>query len=213
MDSSSKLSKVDFLTGMLVVPAGEIEPAEWLEVINRILELCKPYLKYLPRFKPIGEYLNYFGGYDKRRTEESVMVFPADVNQKTRCATIVDLTPEAERALYDREHGVRFTTEQTLLLSQEGKLLLRELKCEREVEYRLGLCKGVLEKVKACTFTLLDAKPGLLHFLEEKPDMGLQILNSFESLVAECIGEREERLQKMEHIYREVAAIIDRIKT
>lgn len=218
MVSTNKLNKVDFLKGTQVLPVGEIEPAEWLELINHVLELCKPHLKYLLKFKPLGESLNY-SRFDKRETKESIMVFPEGINQKTLCVTILDLTPEPEEMLYDRQPGARSITEQTLLLSQKGKWLHRELKYERKPQYSLGLCKGVLETVQECTFTILDVKlGGLLHVLllrlhEKNPAMLLQILDSFESLLADDIREREERLQKKKHIHQEVMAMRDRIKT
>jgi hypothetical protein len=210
-DSANKLH---FLFGSLQVSARDIEPYEWLEIIRHILDLCKPYLKYMPRFMPIGDYLNcQFPGCGRRQTSESIMEFPEEISERTRCLTVEKLSFEKEGEHEDRQYGMRFVTERALLLSQEGKWLQWEFKYERVVEHGLGKRKrrnGIAQVAKVCRFSVLE-EDGLLDLLEKRKGLGLHILEMFKNLASRGVEERKARLQQIKRVEEALIEIKEKI--
>jgi len=209
IDSSNKLN---FILGTLTVPTSEIEASEWLKIIKAALAICKPYLKYLPGFKPISECLNcHLGSYHSRKTDKAIVEFPKSITQKTGCVEIDDLIQKTEGEIPG--NGVRFVILRTLFLSRKGKWINWDYKFERKVQHGLGFRghhTGILEVAKICKFSLVN-EDTLLRSLAEKPDLGEQILDILFSLAVEGIKERKERLQQIEQVGERLAEIRSRI--
>lgn len=103
LESTSHILKIEdpanrvcFLKGLGRLSLESIGPNEWLEIVNHVLGLCRPYLKYL-QFSPIGD---------------SLSRLPEGVSPRTRCREIF--------------RNLEKTTEWTLFITQEGKWLQRE---------------------------------------------------------------------------------------
>lgn len=212
MDSSSRLS---FVLGELRVPASELQAKEWLKIVQKVLEICKPYLKYLPRFEPIDKLLNCSrGDYDDRQTDESIMEFPEGIDKKTRCLVVTSISRDiSEESLLTPGYGTRFVTERNLLLSQKEDWLLWEFKYERTVRHGLGYRAhrtGIREIGQICEFSLID-EDKLLTLLEIRPDLGNKILRSLHISASEGVRERKMRLQGVKQIENLLAGMINRI--
>jgi len=211
MDSSNKLN---FILEGFTVPASEIEASEWLEITKAALAICKPYLKYFPRLRPISERLNCcLGNYHDRETDEAIAEFPKGITQKTDCLEIDQLIHQTEGIHSDHQFGVRFVILQTLLLSRKGKWINWHYKFERKARYGLGFRghrTGILEVAKICKFSLVQ-EDRLLGLLEEKSNLGQRILDILYSLAIEGVRERQRRLQQIEQAKEQLAGIKSRI--
>ena len=212
MDPSSR---TDFVLGDLRVVATELQPEEWLQIVQRVLEICKPYLKYLPGFNPIGELLNYEYPHnrDPRKTDESIIEFPEGINQNTLCLDVASLSHNTIGELPPPGYGVRYVEPENLLLTRKGDWLLWEFRFERKSRFK-GNRHVILEMVEMCKFSLLE-KDSLLLCLKRKPwvgkTVGTAILSSLRLIAQEGVRERKLRLQGVKDIENQLAGILNRI--
>ncbi len=213
MDTSIRLG---FILGRVTIPAVELQPDEWLNIIQEVLGVYKPYLKYLPGFKPIGESLNcHIREYDDRCTDEKIVRFPKGISQKTRCTRVASLSHETEEDMPG--YGARFVIEEHLLLTQKGHWLLWKFKYSRQVRQGLGFRahrSGIREIAEICDFSLLKGLT-FSECLARQPEHGFpvgeQILRALHAMASEGVRERENRLHGVQGIEHHLAEILNRI--
>jgi len=122
MDTSTRL---DFLLGRLRVSQEEITPEEQLAVLNELITLCKPVMRYLSGFAEIRECTKrrLIGGYSYREVPDSVVTFTGkQTNLKTRCLEVADVIHEAWGS--GPQGGCRYFREHKLLLTQDARWVL-----------------------------------------------------------------------------------------
>lgn len=211
MDTSNRLK---FVLGSLEIPASELQASEWLTVVKKALDICKPYLEYLSGFKPIAESLNSCRCYDRRCTDKSVMEFPEGFSEKTRCSLIARLSHEVEGECPPPGYGVRFVRERNILLSQKGKWVLWNFKYERVGRDGLGYRRhrtGIDEVAQFSKFSWIKELE-LLLLLEQSPQLGKEIIGTLYSLAVKGVEERILRLQQIQWVEKLLAEILRRIK-
>jgi len=191
---------------------------EKLEIINEALSVSKPYLKYFPGFKPIGEILNRsddlgYMGYYEFVTDERVVDFPKGISSKTRC---VDIEVFETTFVLDgkKNNGEGIRSEREIILSQEGRLI------EWYHRFYVVLFRapgkgrdGHRYVTVECKFSAVDNER-LLELLKRYEGFFTgRILDELYELATAGSKERRERLQKMEQVETSLQKIRETIKT
>lgn len=110
MDKSIRLALV---RGELKVPAKELDPNEWLELVEEALSLCRPHAKFFGGFQLLYEIAKHDGIQTAKKFE---LHETRDLDaRRVRCIRLT--WPSKSRQL-------GFGAESNLLYTQEGKVLL-----------------------------------------------------------------------------------------
>lgn len=149
MDMSNRLS---FVTGTLRIPADEIQPNEWVAIIDAMLAECKPNLKYMRGFREIKTLLNTQNGHDSRNTPQGTLEFPEGITESTRCLAVI-----YPRRYYNNPDS-NFV-ELNLLLTDSGEMIKWIAKYNQRTIGGLGFRghkTGTLEEAEWSRFSRLD---------------------------------------------------------
>lgn len=192
MDPSSRPG---IILGSTKVEIEDIQPEEWLVIFNTVLEKCRPQLKYLPGFRPIEETLNcYLNDYDERVTDLKIIQCPEDFGMDTRCISLTRIGHKIGGVSPSgKQYGVRFITTRELLLTQKGKIVLWEHKCEQVVQHGLGFRQhrtGIKEIAVHCEFIYVEVEAWQLSSA-----VALGVFRSLFQLVNKGVADRAERLR------------------
>lgn len=215
MDTSNK---INFILGHYSVPRTELDSFDWLEITREILNICKPYLKYFPDFKPIRETLSHSHEYDSRTTDESIIDLPDGISLKTR-GIYFCLERKIEGEL-GQGSGSRYINEKNLFLTQEGQWLILNSRYERVPQYGLGYRShrsGIKEVVLECRFSTVSEEELITLFKyhptsETDTGLGANILTRMCYLVQGAIKERKARLNCFLEINEKLAGIYSSIE-
>lgn len=189
-------TKLKLITGALTVPNEEITPEEWhIIIVFGAIQPCKPFLKYLSRFRSIEAYLE-----DERRSQviyPEIVTLPEGVKGEAQCAPIfsfpTDFDPLGQES--------RLAIQRRLFLTRDGRWLLWYFRFEI----------GPINQGKECRFSLLE-KDGFIELFKQNPGLGKKILEKLFLWVREGIREREERLAKLRALESSLCLMHSRIE-
>lgn len=116
MDKSIRLTLLDpvaFLLGdeVVTLPRDEMTAERWVELVLRVIQLCRPHLKYMPEFRPMLSNVLVQYGEDEDKTE-----FPEGSGN----------CPKTELCRYNTRLGgytLDNRRECSIYLSRKGKLI------------------------------------------------------------------------------------------
>lgn len=193
----TSIRPTEYILGSLRLNERDIEPKAWLEVVSEAMKICGPYLKYCPGFRPIKESMNDW--QVPRVTDASVVEFFEDFDGDSLCSHTAQLSYETEGSVEPAGYGVRFVTEQNLLLFRKGWFVLWSARYERERRSRnRSNAWDDYEMVEKAHFSRFSPISGdqILPFLTQSPRLGRQIILTLCNVVTGKVKERERMLEK-----------------
>lgn len=205
-EGEKKLSLVTYVLGE--TPPVPINRLDMAEVLEGVIERTKPYLKYLPYFKPLAELLNggFLTGCAKRRTDIALVEFPDGMSERTK-ATEIQVLEEAD--------VTTVSTRKSLVLTEDGVVLVWSAVYDRPVTVQFT--GGRDEVAKESRFEIFD-KQKLTHALSQphmwKVDLRevlLKIITCLSSYMEKCIEDREKYLQNMKDAHGWLRGTVSRI--
>ena len=209
MDPSIRLRAV---LGENAVDVRELEPSERVAIFKGLLEECKPQLKYLPCFKPIGDELNcVLEGRNMRRFRETafaVVEFPANFNLETRCMDLGRFYMNTH--IFVEGYIVEY---RNLLITQKGELVrwLQRYRCEhRQFSGNRFHESGDYDVALMSRFSFCDGMA--LEMILTSQTLKNCIVNLAKYIHA-SIEAREHRLQNMQKLEVMVLGLQGCIKT
>jgi len=214
MDTSNRLGRLGIVFGQVAVKAEEIQPEEWFEIITTILNACRPQLQYFPGFKPIkGELSRHLHEYDYRTTDPGIVQCPEGFSLDTRCVLLGNIRFETDEINPSGpEFGVRFVTEESLFLTQKGRIVLWKRKYDRVARQGLGYRQhrtGTEDRAVECNFTFVEGSV-LREILSAK--VSGMIIDSLLALSSKGVEERKQRLGTMRSVEEFIIGIRERIE-
>jgi hypothetical protein len=202
----------EYILGSLKLKTRDFSAADWLEIIEVALKLCKPHLKYFPNYKSAKDLMtkkdstNYM---DCRTTDKSRMQFFADFDEESQCYSIFPFSHETEGDLPG--HGVKFFSESYLLLTRKGQWVNWTAKYERKARYSSGSRRdeGIEEEAVFSRFSKLSSKD-LLEVLEKYPKLGKRILIFLEKVARKGAEEKERLGEDLRKLERKIGDFLER---
>lgn len=198
------------------IPRGEFEPTEWVDIVNGVMRVVKPYLeRYRYCFKEISDFENKElpdskGGFFKRETPHGALYFQpgSGLSKETRCVMVTLLRDPPP------SKGGDMRTEKHLFLTQEGKWGYWEAKYELRV---LGFSTNWIptEIAKNSRFLLFEDRKLFSTIFEMFPKAGKETLEMFYSLMNDAadkkIAELENELARVKADRQKLQNIMGRI--
>lgn len=232
MDSSNRQpdpdpDNISFFLGKL---KKKVEPREWGLILDGVLRVCRPHLKYLSLY-PIDDFLNPFlNGTSTmdidtsfphgwlRYTPNKVVEFCEGINGKTRCSIINALpaTPISDPTAY---RGVNIHRFIHIMLSQKGEIVVWDGEY-REIQARIlppefarrTYPSAIFEKAVRVRFSIIKTSE-LSGFLEFKPFLCEDILEKIQELIDEGVKKRTEVLASLSEVGAFVRGVQERTGT
>lgn len=212
MDPSTRLA---YILSEVNLTWQDVTPEEWLEVLKKALDLCKPYLKYFSAFFEIKEHLNQQqGAYDHRETDLSLVKFPPGMGPDTRLITLAYLAEGAEgKNPAGSQFGARFSMKRALLLTRKGEWVYWYAKYDRIGRQNLGHRShhdGVIERAVESAFSILDFESLLVLLQSGSPPVFPQVLWALHRCLHESISEKTKRLKTLERVGAQITEMVQR---
>jgi len=207
MDTSTRLS---FLNGDLRIPASEIEATEWVELINKALDICKPHLKYVDQFKEVKHMLNFNdGAYDRTITSRGVMRFPPEAfAETTRCLCLLSRSCHWEASAIGASK-----VEKKALLTQSGQWLWWVASYRQETRHGLGYRAhhtGTDQIAISSEFKIMDSTSLLREVTAlENP---FNLLKALSDVINGAIAEKEKVLANLKSKRERLHDVFQRIQ-
>lgn len=213
MDSSSKppthptmVDLSQLVMGKAWVLASEITPQAWLEIIEGVLNLCRPYLEYLPA-EPLSKVYRHVylspGGYDDLNVPPRVIKFAKGLSKTTHCLLI-------SKFFFDKSHE-RYKESKSLLLTRKGELVIWHFKYREEVRHGLGYRAhhtGTHKIAQLSQFQYLKTDEFFL-LLSKHPEIGQEVIRTLRSIAQD----KKYRLEGALEGIRKLALKLDEIKS
>ncbi|MFC1651600.1 hypothetical protein ACFL24_00390 [Patescibacteria group bacterium] len=207
MDSSNNLAEIkvnvfELITGKTKIPRSEITLETWVKIIEEVINILKPYLKYLP-LSPISELLTEKGGMEYANTkrgeitEEGITIFPEGINPKTHYLLLID------------ENS--FSGKYQLLLTRKGELLIRHTKYEyKEIK---GETTNWIEIPTISEFTRITPSewPEKWQRRDNFQFLALTIIKKLENITNKKRETLAKTLHNIGNAHQKITGILDRI--
>lgn len=163
----------------------------WVIAVRRLIEQCKPYLKYFHGFKELGEKINRdWWEQIAFESEGRTITFPEGVTNKTRVMHI-EKFGDGLHAWWDGDIFVSYQ----LLLTDKGMMVLGTLKREKTK----GLYASGTNRAKIVEFEEVDDDK-LAHLIFESHGRITDLAKSLQEVLTEGIKRREEQLESLRGI-------------
>lgn len=187
MDSSIRHEIVEGVlndTPELPTAAESLSPAERVCIFREVVKRSKPQFKYIPAFEPIREEMRKMthnpGSLGSRRTDKSVMQFPHNFDEKTRCVRFLYLSC-----------GL---THEDLLLADDGRCIKWVHEYDSDSHQVGAYDWSDNETATKSHFHIVDDDE-LGEILT--PERFVSCLGTLRAIVTCCIAEKEKRLESM----------------
>jgi hypothetical protein len=208
MDSSiSHRNDVQYILGEKPrIPARQLNFADLLKILERMLRDARGLLKYLPNFKPLAELLNSSKSGLRRITNVGIVRFPSGFSEKSKVVSVMN------RITQD-EYPVR--AEKSLILTDDGALLLWTASYKVEVVvpgFKIDLYAetSYFELLYKDGLSVPAKSPQLWEPLDQSGAI-IQALKLLETLAEAGVRERKERLASIEWFHARLTSVLNRI--
>ncbi|PIQ66812.1 MAG: hypothetical protein COV95_02120 [Candidatus Zambryskibacteria bacterium CG11_big_fil_rev_8_21_14_0_20_40_24] len=211
MDTSTRL---DFLLGRLRVSQEEITPEEQLAVLNELITLCKPVMRYLSGFAEIREHTKHrlIGGYGCREVSDGVVTFTGkQTNLKTRCLEVADISHEAWSS--GPQGGCRYFSEHKLLLTQDARWVSWMTVYSRSETHGHGYTgrhSAIYERADRSNFEELSVE-SLKDFFNQFPTLWLGVIVKLGDVLRYTVNEKRRWVSDIESREGTLREILSRV--
>lgn len=192
----------DLILGIHRMDPAEFASSERLLIIERVLDWCRPSLKYMPGFTEIRFEMNKSLGHnDLRVTDMNIVQFPAIMSGNSRCTYLAEVSShEIKLESSGGNRSGKVFELVNLWLRQEGGVVRWNHRYTIEVTSGLGYRahhSGHRYVVVASKLEHIFG-PELEKSLE--PVVFLNVLNSLQKIVAKCVEDRQRHLSAMQNL-------------
>lgn len=200
---STAVSVVDYLlasTKQKIVTTS-LTPEMWVEIIRRLLDECKPYLKYFHGFREIEHLIIGKDFYSKSQfaSKGKRLILAEGITGKTRVISITGYTDGLHNT-WSRDDD--FLTEE-LCVSDKGEVIL----CTKNSRHEKGYEEGPDAVMYRCEMTEVDDN-GLADFIRKSHGRIIDLIEALKKVLEYGILRRREQLDKLEG----VLSTVDRLE-
>lgn len=206
MDPSIRL---EMILGNHKVEAEELKPEERLAIVEKLLEMSRPQLKYMPGFKEIRDMMNveygYCGSIIRRETNLNVVKW-AECMSRSGIERVTGLAQVSHSVWCGHGTGPcqnepHFFEEVELLLTKSGGGIYKwEQKYRREGRITEVAIISAISSVRGDELQVLLT-----------PSVFLNIVASIRMLIVGCVEERKNRLASMQGLLQHVTTVTDHL--
>lgn len=211
------------LEGPKPVRAEDLSSEQWVKIIEKMVRICTPQLRYLSGFKTLGQMINgHIHQLSYKTTGRGMLCLSPGLSMGTRLWDIFLIHRGSPREgnqnfVYQGNRLLPVVVDHRLLLSDKGSLIhwmdQYHIVVERKSQSSYGPPEVIHhQEAEVSAFGVVDSSH-LEYLLTEfsRNRIGLPILSGLVDIVAKSCDQKRSSLNKLEEHLEELMGIIRRI--